>query len=480
MGQSPNLQNLAQTGSMTRKWERHHLTGPGHAVRLKKIRGDARLRWLFAPDRLSKYVTSNGIVSKPSIVVVGSNHECASVDLRERLAFSGDTLAGGLRALRGHVDEGLIVSTCNRTELYAVSSDPEAGRGRIFDFLSEYHHVPRHVLNSMSYVHTDSSAVRHMFRVASGLDSIVLGEPQILAQIRDALEAARTASSAGPYLQRLAMDALRVGKRARTETDIARNNLSISHAAVSLAERERPFLAERRVMLLGAGKMASIAARVLVARGVGQLTIVNRSYGRARELADQLDAEARPMAELGNAIAASDVVITAILADQPVIVPSMLEGRTQPLLLIDLGVPRIVDPMCGYVAQVEARDVDDLESVAHESRQRYSHEMNKVEQLVDRASNDYLDWARSRRASEAIAALRCQSDAVRDREVERAMRRLGHLSERDRNVVRALAKALTNTLMHEPVQSLRSSSGDLEIRSILATFGLDSDEPDLR
>jgi glutamyl-tRNA reductase len=410
--------------------------------------------------------------------MVGSNHECASVDLRERLAFPGDTLARGLRALREHVDEGLIVSTCNRTELYVVSGDPEAGRERTFDFLSQYHHIPRHVLSSMSYVHTDASAVRHIFRVASGLDSIVLGEPQILAQIRDALEAARTSASAGPYLQRLATDALKVGKRARTETDIARNNLSISHAAVALAERERPDLSERHVTLLGAGKMASIAARVLASRAVGRLTIVNRSLDRARALADQLGAEARPMTDLEVAIAESDVVVTAILAEEPVIIPRMLEGRTAPLLLIDLGVPRAVDPACGDVAHVEARNVDDLEPVAHESRQRYSHEMNKVEQLIDHAIEGYLAWARSRQASAAIATLRRESDRVRDHEVERALRRLGHLSERDQNVVRAMAKALTNTLMHEPVQALRSASGEFETRSILATFGLNPDEHD--
>ncbi|HEV2127621.1 MAG TPA: glutamyl-tRNA reductase [Thermomicrobiales bacterium] len=419
-------------------------------------------------------------MSKPSIIIVGSNHECASVDLRERLAFNGETLTGGLRALRQHVDEALIISTCNRTELYAVAEDGEQGRERIIDFLSSYHGMPRHVLDSMSYAHTDASAVRHIFRVASGLDSIVLGEPQILAQIRDALEAARTAESAGAYLQRLATDALKVGKQARTETDIARNNLSISHAAVALAERERPDLATQRVTLLGAGKMASIAARVLAARGVAQLTIVNRSVGKAEQLAAQIGATARPTTELREAIAESDVVIAAILTEEPVIVPLMLEGRTKPLLLIDLGVPRIVDRGCGYVAQVEARDVDDLESVAHESRQRYSNEMNKVEQLVDRAIDDYLQWARSRTASDAIAALRHQSDAVRDREVERALRRLGHLSERDQNVVRAMAKALTNTLMHEPVQSLRNAGSELEIRSILAHLGVDPDEPDDR
>ncbi|MDQ4044634.1 MAG: hypothetical protein M3173_04195, partial [Chloroflexota bacterium] len=189
---------------------------------------------------------------------------------------------------------------------------------------------------------------------------------------------------------------------------------------------------------------------------------------------------ARSMAELQEAIAESDVVIAAILTEEPVIVPSMLEGRTESLLLIDLGVPRIVDASCGYVAQVEARDVDDLESVAHESRQRYSQEMNKVEQLVDRAIDDYLEWARSRMASDAIAALQRRSEEVRNREVERGLRRLGHLSERDQNVVRAMAKALTNTLMHEPVQSLRAAGSEPEIRSILAHLGVEADEPDDR
>jgi glutamyl-tRNA reductase len=420
--------------------------------------------------------TATGTLSTPSIVIVGSNHECASIDLRERMAFTGETLAGGLDALRRHVDEGMIISTCNRTEVYVVADSPDEGRERVFSFLSRYHGMPERVLDEMSYVHANDGAVRHLFRVASGLDSIVLGEPQILAQIRDSLDAARSAGSVGPYLQRLATDALKVGKRARTDTNIARNNLSISHAAVDLAARERPDLAECHVTLLGAGKMASIAARVLAARGVGQLTIVNRSLEKARDLAAQLGAEARPMAELGETLAASDVAITAIMTGRPVIVPDMLVGRFRPLLLIDLSVPRVVDPACGYVAQVEARDVDDLESVAHESRQRYSHEMNKVERLVDSATGDYVSWSASRRASEAIGALRRRVEQVREEELERALRRLGHLSERDQNVVRALAKGLTNTLMHEPVQSLRAATSPNDIRGILSAFGIEPDE----
>ncbi len=415
-------------------------------------------------------------LSTPSITIVGSNHECASIDLRERLAFTGETLAGGLRALHRHVDEGLIVSTCNRTEVYVVADSADVGREHVLEFLSEYHGIPSRALDEMSYVHTDVGAIRHIFRVASGLDSIVLGEPQILAQLRDALDAARGAGSAGSYLQRLVTDALKVGKRARTDTNIARNNLSISHAAVQLAARERPDLANSRVTVVGAGKMASIAARVARAHGVGSLTVVNRSEERARPLVEQLGAEFRPFGDLRETIAASDVVIAAILADKPVITPEMLEGRDAPLLLIDLGVPRIVDPACGYVAQVEARDVDDLESVAGEQRRRYAREMHKVEEIVDQATDDFVAWSRSRQASGAIAALQQRAAATRDHEVERALRRLGHLSERDQNVVRAMAKALTNTLMHEPVQSLRSATSPEDIRGILSAFGIEQDQ----
>lgn len=394
------------------------------------------------------------------------------------MAFTGETLAGGLRTLHQHVDEGLIVSTCNRTEVYVVAESPDAGREQVLSFLSEYHGIPAGALDEMSYVHGDAGAVRHLFRVASGLDSIVLGEPQILAQIRDALDAARDAGSAGPFLQRLATDALKVGKRARTETDIARNNLSMSHAAVQLAARERPDLATSRVTVLGGGKMASIAARVLAAHGVGHITVVNRTEERARPLAEQLGAEFRPFDELRATIAESDVVIAAILTDEPAITPEMLEGRTSPLLLIDLGVPRIVDRACGYVAQVESRDVDDLESVAGEHRRRYAREMHKVEEIVDRATGDFLSWSRSRQASGAIAALQRQASATRDHEVDRALRRLGHLSERDQNVVRAMAKALTNTLMHEPVQALRAATSPDDIRDILSAFGVEPDQVD--
>jgi glutamyl-tRNA reductase len=315
-----------------------------------------------------------------------------------------------------------------------------------------------------------------MFRVASGLDSMVLGEPQILSQIRDALEAARAAGSVGPYLQRLATDALKIGKRARTDTDIARNKLSISHAAVELASRRRPDLANQRVTLVGAGKMASIAARVLRSRGVQSLTIVNRSIDRATDLAAQTGAQVRPINELESAIAESDIVISAIAADVPVITVDRVGERRTPLLLIDLAVPRAIEDACSALPGVELHDVDALEQVAAEVRLQYADEMLKVETLVHDATDAYTEWTQSRQASAAIGRLRAHAETIRDSEVERALRRLGHLSDRDRNVVRALAKGLTNTLMHEPVRSLRSAGSSDDISDILGTFGVSGDD----
>ncbi|MGN6032756.1 MAG: glutamyl-tRNA reductase, partial [Thermomicrobiales bacterium] len=280
-------------------------------------------------------------MTTPALVVVGSNHEYAPVSVRERLAFAGESLTDGLRALNEHVGEGLILSTCNRTEIYVVSDDEGHAREGIFDFLATYHSVPVPVLERASYVFSGHDAVDHMFRVASGLDSLVLGEPQILSQIRDALDVARDASSVGPLLQRLATDALRVGKRARTETDIARNRVSIAHAAVELAQHELGDLSSRSAVVLGAGKMATLTAKLLAGAGIGSLTIVNRTLPKAFELAETTGGQVMPITGLQHAIGQADVVFGAALSDHPLIDAEMVADRDRPLLAIDISVPRI-------------------------------------------------------------------------------------------------------------------------------------------
>jgi len=414
-------------------------------------------------------------MTTPALVVVGSNHEYAPVSVRERLAFAGESLTDGLRALNAHVGEGLILSTCNRTEIYVVSDDEGHAREGIFDFLATYHSVPVPVLERASYVFSGHDAVDHMFRVASGLDSLVLGEPQILSQIRDALDVARDASSVGPLLQRLATDALRVGKRARTETDIARNRVSIAHASVELAQHELGDLSSRSAVVLGAGKMATLTAKLLAGAGIGSLTIVNRTLPKAFELAEATGGQVMPITGLQHAIGQADVVFGAALSDHPLIDATMVADRDRPLLAIDLSVPRVIDHTCESMPMVSVRDVDALETVVERTRQEYAGEVVKVEALVSDAVASFSDWTRSRAAVEAITAIRAKAEAIREAEIERTLRKLSHLNERDRNIVRALASGITNKLLHQPVQALRGATSDEDVAAALHLFGLDTD-----
>lgn len=417
-------------------------------------------------------------LSTPSIVVVGSNHEYASVDIRERLAFVGDTLTDGLRALNLHVDEGLILSTCNRTEIYVASNSPSHGHQEIFEFLSNYHNVPLHVLERASYAFTGHEAVEHLFRVASGLDSMVLGEPQILSQIRDALSSAREAKSVGPMLQRLATDALRIGKRARTETDISRNRMSIAHAALDLIDVELDELDRKTALVVGAGKMSTLAAKLLRSRGIDRVIIVNRSLPAAQALAAQVGGEAMPMSGLAYALDEADLAIAAVASEHKVVTPDVLRPRSKPLLLVDLSVPRTIDTSCEMVDGVSVRDVDALESLAEAARFAFASEVSKVEVLVQSAVSDFGDWTRSRVASRAIGKIQQRTAMIRDAETERALRKLSHLSERDQNIVRALASGISNKLVHDPITALRKAESLPHVQQIAASMGVQIDIAD--
>jgi glutamyl-tRNA reductase len=412
-------------------------------------------------------------LTAPRVVVVGSNHEYAPVAMREQLAFSGDSLTEGLRQLRSHVSEGLILSTCNRTEIYAVEAEGQDARAEIFEFLSGYHSVPTHVLERASYSHSGDAAVSHIFRVASGLDSLVLGEPQILSQIRDALDHAREADAAGSVIQRLATDALRTGKRARTETDIARNRVSISHAAIDLALAEMESFEGRTALIVGAGKMATLTAKLFRANGIDEILVVNRSLDRAQELVAAVGGFVVPITGLRQAIAAADVVIGAVAVDTPMITPADIAPRVRPLWLLDISVPRSIDPACGHQPGVHVRDVDALEPFAEETRSQYASEVQKVETLVDEAVTGFGEWNRSRAAVRGIMRVRDHGDALGDQELERTLRKLHHLSERDKHQVRLLAHSLSRKLMHAPIMALRQANDDQEVARILATLGLD-------
>ncbi len=414
----------------------------------------------------------------PTIVVVGSNHEYAPVEIRERLAFSGDDLSRGLDSLRNEVPEGMILSTCNRTEIYAVGNEGDDVEGEIFSWLHQYHSVPEEVLRRASYVHRGHEAVDHIFRVASGLNSMVLGEPQILSQIKDALESARERESVGPTLQRLALDALTIGKKARTSTDIARNNVSIAHAAIDLAEMELGSFRHTNVTILGAGKMATLAAKLLRARGCERIFVVNRTLDRAQELAADVDGDALPMAELADAVMASTLVIGAAIADEPILLPEHVRERDHRLWCIDVSVPRVISQDIAQIPFVAVRDVDALEPIQASYKAQYASEVQKVEELVDDAAVSFEKWIESRQGVQAIAKLRQRGDEIREMELAKALRKLEHLSDRDQNVVRAMAVGLVNKMLHQPIQELRNITDPVERDAVLRAFGLKETNPD--
>lgn len=408
----------------------------------------------------------------PTIVVVGSNHEHAPVEIRERLAFSGDDLVRGLDSLRGEVPEGMILSTCNRTEIYAVGTDAEALENDVFSWLQQYHSVPEETLRRASYVHHGHAAIDHMFRVASGLNSMVLGEPQILSQIRDALDSARDREAVGPMLQRLALDALTIGKKARTNTDIARNNVSIAHAAIDLAEMELGSFRHVNATIIGAGNMADLSARLLRARGCERIFVVNRTLDRAQDLAAQVDGDALPLSELADAVMASTLVIGAATAEKPIVLPEHIRERDHRLWCVDISVPRVISQDIAHIPFVAVRDVDALEPIQASYKLQYASEVQKVEELVGDAAVSFEKWIESRKGVEAIASLRKRSDEIRDGELAKALRKLEHLSERDQNVVRAMAVGLVNKMLHQPIQELRNITDPVERTVVLRAMGL--------
>jgi glutamyl-tRNA reductase len=393
------------------------------------------------------------------LFMLGASHERAPLAIRERLAFNGDDLTTGLQALSTIAHEGVILSTCNRTEIYALFDDP-AGRQQLRDMICATRDLPPDLLDDASEEREGRDAIQHLLRVASGLDSVVLGEPQILSQVQFALRAAREAQIAGPVLTRLCNEALRTGKLARTRTGIARNRLSIAHAGVDLATRWLDGLSGRKVVVVGAGEIGGLTARILRNTGVADLVITNRTLSRAEALASDTGGRAIPLASLRSEIATADAVFVGTVATGYLIDLPLIGERTMPLIAVDLSVPRAIDPETANHPLVRLATVDDLDEVTAAQREKYEQEVHQAEALVADATDTFCDWWRTREVVPTIAALRDRAEAIRESELERALRRLHHLSDRDRNQVEALSVAIVNKLLHDPITGLKSDALD--------------------
>ncbi|HEX5504480.1 MAG TPA: glutamyl-tRNA reductase [Thermomicrobiales bacterium] len=418
------------------------------------------------------------------ILALGLNHRTAPVTLRERFALDGERLATALAAARAETREVVILSTCNRTEVYAVTAHVESGLRALRRLLAAQ--APGAALAPCLYELVDADAAGHLLRVAAGLDSLILGEPQILGQVRGALAAAREAGAAGPVLTRLCHTALAAGKEARATTGIARNAASVGHAAITLAREICGGLAGREVLVLGAGKMAALTAGALVAaasKGApAALTIVNRTPERAAELAARLGGRARPFADLPDALVAADIVVAATGAPEPLVTPEVLAPALarragRPLLLLDIAVPRDVAPAVGTLPGVTLRDIDDLQGTVAAGLAARRDEVAAVEALLDRHAAAFWEWQRARDVAPTITALRAKAEEIRAAELARTLARLGHLDERDRNTVAALSVAIANKLLHEPTMRLkRPGDGGDYARAAAELFGLAGDD----
>jgi glutamyl-tRNA reductase len=392
--------------------------------------------------------------------ILGINHKTAPVALREKVAFSEDRLVAALRALRQEqgVSEAVILSTCNRTEVYW--SGPASGT-QLSQWL-ERHHGNHLDLAASLYVHEESRAVEHAFSVASGLDSMVLGEAQILGQLKDAYRVAQESGSTGPSLNRLFQAAFSAAKRVRTETRIGANAVSLASATVSLARRMFSDLSAHTALMIGAGEMNALTARHFMSAGIKRMVIANRTLGRAQSLAHELKAHAVGLPELEHELAEADIVISCTASPAPLVTKHAVEAafrtrRRRPIFMVDLAVPRDIEPSVADLEDVYLFSIDDLEQLVDENRQQRELAASEARQVVTEEVTRFLAESRAQDAGPAIRALRQQADGIRQQTVEQARRMLAGGKSTD-EVIDYLANTLTNRLLHAPTQALRQAS----------------------
>ena len=418
------------------------------------------------------------------LLLVGLNHKTAPVELREKLSISQaqlpDALAG-LKALDG-VSECLLLSTCNRTEVYAYTagrSDDEAIR----NWMSEFCNVPQADFSPHTYSVAGHKAAEHLFRVAAGIDSMVVGETQILGQVKDAYAAASELGTTGSVLNTLFQQAASVGKRARTETAISRGASSAGSAAVLLARSIFGELSGCAVLIVGAGKMADLTIEHLTSSGISHVLVANRTYAKAAELAERFHGEAVKFEEMPNALARADIAITSTGAKRPIISRDMMHQamrarRGRPVFLIDIAVPRDIEADVSKLDDVFLYNIDDLQAVVESDKANRKAEIEKVETIIAEEVDEFSAWFRSLEAVPIIAALREKFEGIRQSELEKLCRKLPHLSAEDKEAIGAAMKSIVNKVSHDPMIRIKELTSDTEkLRVICETFGLRQAQP---
>lgn len=420
-----------------------------------------------------------------SILVIGLNHKTADVEVREKLAFNGEKLPEGLHRLSGlpGIEEAIILSTCNRVEIYSNVRDCENAFAAVKSFLAEFHGLNSGSLDKALYFLKDHDAVRHVFRVGSSLDSMVVGEPQILGQLKDAFEFALENKTSGILLNRLMKKTISVAKRVRTETKIAENAVSISFAAVELARKIFTDLQEKSFMLLGAGEMAELAAKHMMSFGVTKVVVANRTYERGCELANELNGRAVEFKDFLHEAVHTDIIVCSTGASSYVLRKDdmhrvMKERKQKPVFIIDISVPRNIDPEINDIDNVYLYDVDDLQGVVDSNISERKKEAEKAEAIIAEEIESFQRWMASLDSVPTVVALRNKAEMIKKEELERLINKFPDLGEKERKAIEYMASAITNKLIHPPTVALREDTEDKDVlvAMIRKLYGINGDD----
>jgi glutamyl-tRNA reductase len=402
-----------------------------------------------------------------NLIAVGINHNSAAVEVRERVAFAPEQVSEALAdaCVDAQLNEVVILSTCNRTEIYAIASDDMAGAEKarqVITWMANYHHLSAEELSDCAYHYESEEALHHMMQVASGLDSMVLGEPQIFGQMKSAFSVASDSGTVGSELGRLFPRIFSVAKRVRTDTAIGDNPVSVSYAAVDLAGHIFSNLNSTRALLVGAGETIELVARHLIQAGVRKIVIANRTLGRARELAQQFGAEAVLLSEIPEQLVHSDIVITSTASQLPILGKGAVEQalkvrKHRPILMVDIAVPRDIEVQVGELSDVYLYSVDDLREIVEQNMRSRQTEARKADVIIAEGVQVFLEEIRSLAAVDSVKEYRKMAENLRDQELNRAVRALSK-GDDPGQVAAMLARNITNKLIHAPTTGLKEAS----------------------
>ena len=409
-----------------------------------------------------------------SLYTLGLNHHTAPLGVRERVVFHVERLAEALgEAKRVLAPEAAILSTCNRTELY-LSGDLDADKHRAAaEWMAGYHRIDAHELQRYVYMLPHEQAVRHAFRVASGLDSMVLGEPEILGQMKEAARSAEAAGTLGTVLGKLFQRSFAVAKEVRSTTQVGANSVSMAAASVKLAARIFPSLKDQKVLFIGAGEMIELCATHFAAQGPARITVANRTLERAQALAHRFSARAIELRELASQLHEHDIVVSCTASSLPILGKGMVERalkarRRLPMFMVDLAVPRDIEPEVAELDDVFLYSIDDLQGIVQGNLDARRAAVEQAEAIIDTQVGQFMHWMQVRQSVPLIRALRDQAEDARKHEVERALKLLAR-GDDPKQVLEALSQGLTNKLMHAPTQALNEATGD-ERRTLAETL----------